>query len=309
VVATSNLRFRIIGDDDASGAFLKVAAAARLTKGTFDDIGSSAASLTKLVGGAGLIPVVAGATAVLSELGTSLTAGALATGVFGLSVGGIAKDMVTQQKAITTLDTKLSGLTKGTAEYKATAAQLHVAQQNFNQDFGAAAPALDKMKSAFSGFKDATRDVTNGVMAKGFDLIASVLPKLAPVSNAAGKAIGGLIDDLQSWTKGPGFAGLIKWLKTSGPAAITHFGHSVGNVISGLAGIFKNFVGPGDRAAGTLERLTKKFAAWGHSKGVSDSVNKFLNYVSSNGGKISSVLQSLAQTLPKVASRWAAWVL
>jgi hypothetical protein len=210
--------------------------------------------------------------------------------------------MVKQQKAITTLDTKLSTLSKGTDEYKQTLAQLHVAQQNFNADFGPAAKGLDSMQQAWARFKDATRDVTTGVMAKAFDLIATVLPKLVPVSNAAGQAIGGLIDDLSNWTKSAGFNDVIKWLKTSGPAAITHFGHAIGNVVDGLGGILKNFVGPGDHAAASLERLTKRFADWGHSKGVSDSVDKFLKYVSANGPKISSAMQSLADILPKLAS-------
>jgi hypothetical protein len=113
--------------------------------------------------------------------------------------------MLKQQKAIDTLDTKLSGLTKGTDEYRQTAQQLHVAQKNFNADFGPAAKGLDSMKESWAGFKDATRDVTTGVMGKGFDLIASVLPKLVPVSNAAGRAVGGLIDDLSQWTEGPSF--------------------------------------------------------------------------------------------------------
>jgi phage-related protein len=121
------------------------------------------------------------------------------------------------------------------------------------------------------------------------------------VSNAAGRAVGGLIDELRQWTKGSEFKAIVKWFKDSGPAAITHFGHAVAHTIEGLGGILSNFAGPGDHAAKTLDRLTKRFAAWGKSKGVSDSVNRFLKYVSGNGPQITSVMQSLAQALPKLA--------
>jgi hypothetical protein len=299
---TSTQRFRLVGEDDASRAFLEVAAASRLLKSSMDDVSSSALGLGKLMGGASLIPIMAGAVAATTELTTSLGAASGALGVFGLSAGGIGADMLKQQKAIDTLDTKLSGLTKGTDEYRQTAQQLHVAQQNFNADFGPAAKGLDSMKESWAGFKDATRDVTTGVMGKGFDLIASVLPKLVPVSNAAGRAVGGLIDDLSQWTEGSSFKHLLHFLETSGPKDITAFGHSIGNVLGGLGGILSNFVGPGDDAAKTLEHLTENFDKWGHSKGVSQDTKAFLKYVRDNGPEISSTFRSLAEASPKIAT-------
>jgi hypothetical protein len=300
-MATSNLRFRIIGDDDASPAFLKVAASAALTKKSFDNLGQSTFQLTRMVGGAGLIPVAAAASAVLAELTTSAASGAGALGIFGLSVFGIAKDMKASQEGIATVQKKLDGLSKGTKEYKTTLNELHAKQASFNKQFGPAAKGFLDMKVAFDQFQTATRGVTTSVMAKGFKLVADVLPRLAPISNAAGKAVGGLIDELSGWTKSNAFAGLLEWFRTSGPKAITHFGHAVGNTLEGLGGILKNFVGPGDKAAASLDRLTQRFAEWGNSKGVSASVDGFLKYVSDNGPMISSVFASLADVLPKMA--------
>jgi phage-related protein len=299
-MATS-IGFDIFARDGASPTFLKVAASAKLLNATVSDLGTNVFGLTKLVGGAGLIPVLAGAAGAATELGTALGAAAGAGGIFALSAGGIFMDMQKARQAINVTDTALSKLTPGTAEYTAKLKELHQQQRAFNQDFGPAAKGYDAMTAAFSKFKKSTSGVTENVMGKGFKLIASVLPRLAPVSNAAGHAIGGLLDDLKGWTKSPAFSSLLKWFETSGPKAITHFGHSVGNILSGLGGILKNFVGPGDKAAGTLERLTKRFSVWGNSKGVSDSVDKFLKYISSNGGKITSVLSSLAKTAPKLA--------
>lgn len=300
-MATSTQRFRLVGDDDASSAFLKVAAAARLTKTTMDDLGSASLGLTKAIGGAGLIPIAAGAAAAVTELGTSLGAAAGAAGIFGLSAGGFLTQMVKQQQSIATTRTSLNGLTKGTTEYHDALVKLHTKQQLFNQEFGPAAKGFDDMKLAFQNFLHATGPVTKGVLAKGFELIASVLPKLAPVSNAAGKAIGGLIDDLSHWTKSPEFSKLLDWLQRAGPKAITTFGHSIGNIAHGLGEFFANFAGPGEKASKTLEHLTRSFDKWAGSKGVSQSVQKFLNYVSSNGGNITQTLQSLAEAAPKIA--------
>lgn len=300
-MATSNLRFRIIGDDDASGAFLQVAAAAKLLNATFSDLGKNTLGLSKLIGGTGLIPVAAGATAAVTELTVSLGAAAGAAGIFGLSVVGIGVDMAKQQKAITDLGKKLATLDKGTKEYHDTLVKLHEQQKAFRQDFGPAAKGLDDLKASFSRFKDATRDVTVSVMGKAFELLADVLPRLAPIANAAGVAIGGLIDDLSRWSESSQFAHLLDWFETSGPKAITSWGHIIGNTLSGLGGILSNFVGPGDHMAHTLERLTDNFDKWGHSKGVSDSVNHFLKYVGDNGPEISAALSAFADAAPKIA--------
>lgn len=302
-MATSDLTFRILGKDDASGAFLSVAAAAEVAKKSFGDMGGAALGLTKLVGGAGLIPAAAGASAVLAELGTSAAAGGLALGVFGASAVGILAGMAKAQVQIKATQLALSKLTPGTAAYTAKLKELHNQQFAFNKTFGPAAKGYNDMTNAFTKFKNATgKGGTLSVLNKGFELIAKVLPRLVPVSNAAAHAVGGLLDGLTKWTQGPGFTKVLHWLETSGPKAITAFGTSAGHIISGLAGIFANFVGPGDKAAATMQDLTARFDAWGHSKGVSDSVDKFLRYVSDNGGKITSTLQSLATIAPKLAT-------
>ena len=275
---------------------------AELLKGTLDDVGSSLGGLSKMVGGAGLVPMLAGAAAATASLTTSLTAAAGAGGIFGLSVFGVAKDMATQQKAITTTKKKLDTLDKGSAQYADTLKDLHNKQKAFNQDFGPAAKGYQQMTSAYGLFKDRTKGDTTTVLGKGMKLLADVLPRLVPVSNAAAGAVGGLLDDLSQWTKGPASQSLLDWFESSGPKAITHFGRSIGNTLSGLGGIFSNFVGPGDKAAASLERLTARFAKWSRSKGVSKSVDGFLKYVSNNSGKITSALSGLAKAAPKIAS-------
>lgn len=299
---TSTQRFRLVGEDDASRAFLQVAAASRLLKSNMDDVSSSVLGLGKLMGGTSLIPIVAGATAAVTELTTSLGAASGAAGIFGLSAFGTLKGMVTAQKGIQTTEKSLSGLTKGTTAYADAAKKLHMQQAAFQQDYGKAAKGYGDMTDAWGKFLHATGPVTQGTLGKGFDLIASVLPKLVPVSNAAGKAIGGLIDDLQGWTEGPSFKHLLHFLETSGPKDIKAFGHIIGNTLGGLGGILSNFVGPGDHAAKTLEHLTANFDKWGHSKGVSESVNKFLKYIGDNGPEITSALSSMAQATPKIAT-------
>lgn len=299
---SSNQLFRLIGKDEASAAFLEVAAASKLLKSNIDDVNSSLLGLTKLAGGASLIPVLAGATAVITELGTALTAASLSAGVFGLSAGGIVKDMLTQQKAIGVTQTSLAKLTKGSADYNSKLIELHAQQKAFNKEFGPAAKGYTDMGTAFTKFKDATSKVTTHVLGDAFEGIAKVLPKLVPVSNAAGKAVGGLIDEMVQGIDGPGFAHFLDFLETSGPRDITAFGHIIGNTIGGLGGIFSNFVGPGDHAAATLERLTKRFDTWGHSKGVSDSVNRFLRYVHDNGPEIDATFKALAEASPKIAT-------
>lgn len=300
-MATSNLRFRIIGEDDASGTFAKVAASAALLDKTFSNLGQNTLGLSKLIGGAGLIPVLAGAAAATTELSVSLGAAAGAAGIFGLSLGGFIVNMAKQQKIIAATQKSLDGATKGTQTYRDTLAKLHTQQAAFNRDFGVAATGLAEVKGAWQSFLQATGDVTKGVLAKGFTLVADVLPKLVPVANAAGRAIGGLITELTVWTRSPEFSNLLDWFQKSGPKAITAFGNSIGHLVHGLGSLLANFAGPGDKAAKTLEHLSKAFDRWAGSKGVSKSVDGFLKYVHNNGGKISAVMGDLRDILPKLA--------
>jgi hypothetical protein len=151
-VATSNLKFRIIGEDDASGTFLKVAASAKLLNSTFSDLGTNTLGLTKLIGGAGLVPVLAGATAAATELTTSLTAGAGAAGIFGISAAGFIAKMIKSQTTIAATQKSLDNATKGTTAYKDALTKLHLQQASFNKDFGVAATGLGEVKTAFEDF-------------------------------------------------------------------------------------------------------------------------------------------------------------
>jgi hypothetical protein len=297
--------FDLLARDGASGTFAKVAVAAKACGKSMDGIGASAAGLAKLVLPTALIPTLAVAGAQAAGLATSLASAAGAGGIFGIAVVGQIAAMAKQKKAISALQTKLGGLTGGTKEYRQTLRELNSEQKDYYKQFGPAAKGLDALQVAWQKFLHGTSGSTDSVIGKATRLAASVLPKLVPVANAAGKAIGGLIDDLSKWTKGIGFQHLLDWLGSSGVQNITTFGHIIGNVFSGIGRLFGNFTVYGDKVAGSLEKITGAFAKWAGSKSAADGIQRFLAYANQNGPAVSTVLASLAQLLPKIVGAFS----
>jgi phage-related protein len=267
--------------------------------------GSEVAGLGKILALPTVAPALAAVTAGVLEFSTALTVATAAGAVFALSIGGIFKDMLDARKQIQATELALSKLPKGTEEYRETLQKLHQQQKAFNDEFGPAAKGYDRMTDAFSRFKQKTSGVTDKVLSKAFSGLAALLPRLVPVSNAAGRAIGGLLDDLRHFTAGTGFQEFLNTIKTSGSADLTRFGHIIGNTIGGLASVLKHFVGPGDRFTASLERATNSFRAWAKSPGANKSIDSFLDYVHKNGPSIAASFGSLAAILPKLAHAFA----
>lgn len=267
-----------------------------------ESLGTEVGGLGKILALPQVVPALAAVTAGTLELGTALGIAAGAGAVFGLSAGGIIKDMLNAQKAIDTQQTKLAGLTKGTADYAAQVKIVRTMQQSFNKEFGPAAKGYNDLGAAFTRFKDQTSGVTDKILKQAFEGVANLLPRLVPLSDAAGKAIGGLLTDLKHFTAGPGFQKFLDTLQHEGTGNITKFGHIIGNTISGLGSILSHFVGPGDKFTTSIENATKRFSVWAKSPGVSKGIQAFLDYVHSNAPAISADLVSLSSILPKLAT-------
>ena len=136
-------------------------------------------------------PRALGAHRGAGTLGSALLTAGGAGGVFAGAVALQVKSMKQAQTDIQTTEKSLGNLTKGTKEYNDKAAKLTAQQRAFNQEFGPAAKGFDNATTGISKFQQATSKVTLGVMSQGLNLFADVLPRLAPLANAAGRAVAG----------------------------------------------------------------------------------------------------------------------
>lgn len=226
-----------------------------------------------------VVPIAAAATGAVGALGAGFLAAAGPAAAFGGSVAGVVSGMKKQQQTITQLQTKLAGMKKGTDDYRATLKQLHQEQTSFNKTYGPAAAGLDRVKTAWRGFQDATRSTTVGVMGHALNVAAGILPRLAPLANAAGRAVGGLVNQFGRWSKGPEMKSLLGFFKRQGPGMITSFGHIAGNVVIGIIRLFRAFMPITKMVVGGLEHMTGSFARWAAGASKSQGFQRFLAYV------------------------------
>jgi len=252
------------------------------------------------------VPVLAAVAAGAGVLGSSLLTAGAAGGVFAAAVMGQVARMKTQQTQLKSLRTSLDSTrasqqqykvaldatTKGTTAHKTalhayqaaqdrtTAAEdrLTKAQQRFNRQFGPAATGLHHLTSAWGGFLSSTRKSTLGAMGSGLDLVAGILPRLVPLTNAAGNAVNNLLADLGGFADSKRFQGILDFFMKYGPSAITVFGHVAGNVILGVFGLFRAFAPYQASFLNGIEAMSRAFLHWSDGFGKSNGFHSFMAY-------------------------------
>lgn len=283
--------------------------------------------------GPALLPVMAAVTVAAGALGAALGTAAAAGGIFGASVAGVTKemtkakeDMVKAGDAVGKWNQKvemskavLDNTKKGTKEYdaalkihKANVAKAEVAQKglnaqqdDFNKKFGPAAKGLENVKKGWGAFMDATRPTTVKIMGQGMDILAKVLPRLAPIANAAGKAIGSVLTDIGKFTTGSGFQSFISFLTVKGPGYIKSFASITGNVISGVISLFQGFLPMSDSVVGGLDKMTARFAAWAAGLSNTEGFRTFIEYAKVNAPTVMAFVVNLFNTIVKVVTSLA----
>src|SRR6185312_15514449 len=72
----------------------------------------------------------------------------------------------------------------------------------------------------------------------GLSIIKQLLPALTPLAQAAGKAIDGFLQHINTWLKSDSGKKFIKWMETDGPKAIATFGRVMWDVAQGIGQAF-----------------------------------------------------------------------
>ncbi len=99
---------------------------------------------------------------------------------------------------------------------------------------GAALKALNPQEKALAGPIESLRDqfgkLSKAVQPQilkafgdGLKIIKSLMPALTPLLTAAGKAIDGLLQNIEKWLRSPAGQKFIKWLSTEAPVALRDF--------------------------------------------------------------------------------------
>lgn len=244
-----------------------------------------------------LAPLAGGAAAI----GSSALAGLGAGGIFGAALYGQASAMKKAEQNIVSLTKSLGTLQKGGDAYKAHAAALAQAQASFNKTFGAASTAFHGLQAAWGKFLSATSKVSLGVMAQGLTLLTNLLPRLAPIANAAGTAVSGLLTLFGKFLNGPEVTALLHFFTVFGPKAITAFGKILLNATKGILNLFMAFGPLSLQITGWLVDVTKKFAAWSQTVGKSQGFRDFIAFIKQNWPSVEGLVSGLVKFLGRLA--------
>jgi phage-related protein len=160
---------------------------------------------------------------------------------------------------------------------------------------------LDSTKRAFTEWQRALQPQVLPVFTRALGVVPPLLRALTPITVAAARAVGGLVDRLREGLQSPFFrqfaADIARW---TGPA-ITSLGTLVGNLVKGLAGLARAFAPIGFAFMDMLNRATAAFARF--TTGLADSAGfqrfaqAMISVLDSMHGQLWRTLMPLLQTL------------
>jgi SLT domain-containing protein/murein DD-endopeptidase MepM/ murein hydrolase activator NlpD len=286
-------------------------------------------NLTTAIAGLGgsAIPILSAVAAGVGTLGSSMLAAGGAGGAFALSIQGqvqafkdhkkttddIKKGITKYQNAVDSAKASVQNAEKGTKTYANAQTRLKTAQDDlarsqkalaeenraFRKDFGPTEDGLDRLKAAFQAFTHATAPETSKTAGNALSLAAELLPRLVPLSNAAAAAIGHLVDELRGFSQTKQFDNILLFFQSYGPAAITSFAHTAGNLMLGFFNVFKAFGPTQTGLLNWIEEMSVKFRQWTASIGGSDGFSTWIARVRANLPAIRELVVNLTQVIAK----------
>lgn len=310
-MAERNVTFLILAKDFASRVMKNVGDSTDRTAQKLRDLnvlGLGPIATTAAALGPALLPVLGAAVAGTAALSVSLGAAGAAAGVFGAVIVSAFKTVSDASKKSDDLRTKISLLNreisiapgdkvaalvksrdKAILEYRARLMELPA-------PIRAAVVAMDSMKTAWQNFSEVNQPQGLALMARGFTLIAGIIPKLTPLFNAGAVAAGRMLDAVTRWTASGGVDRLVNFLATRAGPALLSFQNILVNLASGFGSLLSPFVAMSAGITGGLENMTAAFATWAATTGQA-GVRDLIAYVVANGPAMGATLSQLATAL------------
>jgi hypothetical protein len=277
-------------------------------------VSDGAQTLTKAWAAAGQVAPVAavGAGAVLS-LGAALAGAGVAAGVFGAVVSSSQAEVTEAATKVESLNDKMDLYGKqaeimkargedNTAMLKKQAAaslELQAGLKNLSPAQRDATMGFLQMKEDWGNFVEENQPATFGILTKGYALIGKAVGQLQPFFDMGRDAADRLLGAMQ---KGVDGGGLKRLAEMAGPAldSLTGIIINTGGAIAGMFG--KVGAKQGNGFLAWLEEVTAKWKAWATATEDNEGINKFINYISTNGPVVGQTLKDIAAAATNIAT-------
>ena len=186
------------------------------------------------------IPLIAAALPLLAGIVNGLIAATAGVGAFGLLAIPTFDKIKNAYTAISAAQLKYNNALALEKEFPTTAhakaattalQQLQVAQENMGPSTRQAVTGLENLVNTFHKMATAFAPTVLKVFNDGLKVANDLLPALGPLAQAAGGAIGGLLDRLDKFVRSSGFQEWLKQFTALAGPAITAIGTGLGKVI------------------------------------------------------------------------------
>lgn len=217
------------------------------------------------------------------------------------AIASAQRGLASAQDAVTAANRGLAAAQQNAAY---SAAQASGAQTALAQAMAKLSPSaimllghFQSLSRAWTAWKKSMDPIVLPVIAKGVDLLKSLIPALTPFVEAAAKAFNGLINGIGTAAQSPFWVQFRNQLAQMTGPAITGLGIAMGNIITGIAGIFKAFLPYVPAMMAWIDRITAGFAKWGMGLSGSSAIKTFMDYVKNNGPTLEGIVSNLSTAI------------
>lgn len=249
-----------------------------------DDSNSRMSNLiqTAVALGPALIPVLGGAAVGAAALGTSLTFAATGAGVAALALHGVSDSLSALNKY--QMDPTQANLDALRLKLQ----ELGPAGQNFVFFLESLKPKLDQLQAtAQAGFLPG--------LQSGIEQVSRSFPAVNALVGDLATTLGGLADEAGHALESPFWQGFLETFSQHASAELSKFAEGIGNVTTGLAGMFEAFLPVSSDFTSELLQMSQSFSDWGQNLSQNQGFQDFVTYIRDNGPHAAEALAAIAQ--------------
>lgn len=256
--------------------------------------------------GPGLAALAATGIGALPALAAAATGGIIGlAGAFGIAGAGLAafgliakSDFTDMQNTVKDLQAQQLKLNAATTDAQRQAALKAIADDTakLQGPAGAAALAYEKLQTALAKLKADTAPAVFPVITQALNIMNQLLPKLTPLINATGSALGGIFERVSAAVGSPGFTKFMAFLSSNIGPVLDKLATAFGNIASGIGGGLENSMPLINKVLGGLDSLTADFNKFANS----DGYKKFVDFASKSMPEVATALTPLLSTVKDI---------
>ncbi|MGG3662515.1 phage tail protein [Bacillus gobiensis] len=277
---------------------------------TFDTIGRNTFQGIAISISSAVVPAVASLAGAIGSLGPMLgvvAGGAAGLGTsFGLAGAGAAafgavavtnlQDVFKASEDIQKIQEKLS-LEKDAKKRAKLLQEQAAIMANMNKEQVRAYQSMEKLRSVWKGITEPLEAKTVDIFAKSLDALSTILNYLKPTFTSATNAVDNLVDSLNQTLNTDDIRNFFDWMGKSVGPAMESLGKAGMNVLRGFMNLMVAFGPLSTNMQNGLLGMTERFAEWTSGIGKSKGFQNFINYVTTNGPKLLSIVGDISMGL------------